>query len=81
MLKYIQQVHVQCCTAGYVHWMIIGPFISLATARLADYGSVLSMSTVDLERATQLSASDISKLQHAVALAVPRLPMVTGINS
>ncbi len=47
-------------------------------ARLTDHGSILSMSGPDLERTTQLSASDVGKLQQAVALAVPRLPMVTG---
>ena len=36
------------------------------------------MSVLELERATQLSASDVAILHSVVAQAVPKLPMATG---
>lgn len=60
----------------------IHPRISAALhrAKLKDFGTVLSMSAPDLERATQLSMSDVRSLHRAIAQTVVKMAPATGLQ-
>lgn len=53
-------------------------YFSLFIAKLCDYESILSLSGPDIERFTQLSASDVAVLQDAVAKNILRNKGFTG---
>ncbi|OWF38226.1 DNA repair protein XRCC3-like [Mizuhopecten yessoensis] len=49
-------------------------------ASLRTFESILSLSTPDIERSTNLSSGDVHVLKTAVAQAVPKLPVVSALD-
>ncbi|XP_046332299.2 DNA repair protein XRCC3-like isoform X1 [Haliotis rufescens] len=60
-----------------IHPRIIG---ILKKGHFQSFETILSLSSADIERATGLSAGDVSILKQAVAEAVPKPPVVTALD-
>ncbi|XP_060070545.1 DNA repair protein XRCC3-like [Ylistrum balloti] len=67
---------------GGMEYLDINPRIitGIKRAGLKTFESILSLSTPDIERSTNLSSSDVLILKTAVAQAVPKLPVVSALD-